>query len=185
MLPLVITDLVTASELATSARWTDRVISIRTPGDPRPAWLSTRRAHALPLVFDDHGSRLTPGRPTLAHVGRAVRFARTSGAPLLVHCTAGVSRSTGIALVLLADRLGDPERACEVLDSTIIASRGLGWRRHERCRPNRLVVRLGDALLGLDGALLAARDRWWVLRWQDRDDAWFGHRRTRPEPAGG
>lgn len=58
--------------------------------------------------------------------------------PLLVHCRAGVSRSTAIALAIAADRLGagNERHACEWLRET-----------YPQAKPNRLVVFLADEVL--------------------------------------
>jgi len=66
-------------------------------------------------------------------VARALRFARTSD-KLIVSCRAGQSRSAALAYLVACQSWG-AERALGVLDPT----------RHI---PNRLVVSLGDRLLG-------------------------------------
>ena len=85
--------------------------------------------------------------PELEHVQQALTFAREINGPLLVHCRAGVSRSTAIALAILADRLdaGNERQACE-------------WLRqaYPQAQPNRLVVFLVDELLGRGQALIKA-----------------------------
>ena len=76
--------------------------------------------------------------PELEHVQQALTFAREINGPLLVHCRAGVSRSTAIALAMVADRLGagNERQACEWLQQI-----------YPQAQPNRLVVFLADQVL--------------------------------------
>lgn len=64
---------------------------------------------------------------------------------LLVHCFAGVSRSTATALVAHVVKSGSPGRSARAL-------------RHAapHALPNRRVVALADEILGLDGELIRA-----------------------------
>lgn len=66
---------------------------------------------------------------------------------MLVHCWAGVSRSTAAAYVILCDRLG-PGRELEI-------ARALRWRAPHAC-PNSLMVRLADEALGRNGRMTGA-----------------------------
>lgn len=70
------------------------------------------------------------------------------GAPLLIHCYAGVSRSMAAALITLHQRYYRDERS---------AAAALRAAAPHAC-PNRRLVALGDGLLGCEGRLLAARD---------------------------
>lgn len=68
---------------------------------------------------------------------------------LLIHCEAGVSRSTATALIINACWLGpgfEDEAMCRVVAQRPYAI------------PNRRMVELADRLLSLDGRLLQARD---------------------------
>lgn len=130
----------------------DVVISIADAGtttltfhkDPRPAHLVLR--------FDDIVAPI-PGAvaPNEMHVRAALAFARAHGGPLLVHCQAGVSRSTGIAYAIIADRLG-PGREAEV------HRRVLDIQPH--AVPNLLVVRHADEILNRAGALYRVLENW-------------------------
>jgi predicted protein tyrosine phosphatase len=66
---------------------------------------------------------------------------------LLVHCHAGVSRSTAAAILLLAQH--DPARPARDVVGQVIRSRPRAW-------PNLRIVELGDALLGRNGEIVAA-----------------------------
>ena len=66
---------------------------------------------------------------------------------LLVHCHAGVSRSTASAILLLAQH--EPARAAHDIVGQVIRLRPRAW-------PNLRMIEMGDALLGRDGEIVAA-----------------------------
>lgn len=76
---------------------------------------------------------------------------RSESGTLLIHCEAGVSRSTATALIIYACWLG-PGREDEAMRS-VVAQRPYAF-------PNRRMVAMADNLLALDGRLLQARDNW-------------------------
>jgi predicted protein tyrosine phosphatase len=87
--------------------------------------------------------------PETSHVADLIAFGKTwdRTAPLLVHCWAGISRSTAAAYILLCDihGPGHEERIAQ------------GLRFHApHAQPNRLLIRHGDLLLGRDGRMIAA-----------------------------
>jgi predicted protein tyrosine phosphatase len=87
--------------------------------------------------------------PEEAHVTRLVEFARdwTGDAPLLVHCWAGISRSTAAAFTLACER--NPG-----VDERLIARR---LREASRtATPNRRIVALADDMLGRRGRMVDA-----------------------------
>jgi predicted protein tyrosine phosphatase len=133
------------------------LISIRAPGarDLGPAGLVV--ADRLSLEVDD---TLDPSvAPTMQVVlGRALDFvhALPSEARLLVHCAAGVSRSTALCLAILA-RYAGPERAGPLLH---------GLRRS--AVPNLLMVEEADRMLGAAGRLIATAKRFPCRSW----DVW-------------
>ena len=67
---------------------------------------------------------------------------------MLVHCYAGVSRSTAAALIALAIRA--PRREEEAVRALSDAA--------PHAYPNRRIIALADGLLGLDGRLSLARE---------------------------
>ena len=92
-------------------------------------------------------SGLTP--PAAEHVAELLDFVQRwdKDAPLLIHCFAGISRSTAaafIALCALSPRI--PE------DNIAAALR----RSSDTAIPNRLFVALADKALGRDGRMVAA-----------------------------
>ena len=87
--------------------------------------------------------------PGEQHIERLLSFGRAwSGeAPMLVHCWAGISRSTAAAYILLCDRFG---AGCE---SEVAKALRL---RAPHAFPNALMVQLADAALARDGRMSAA-----------------------------
>lgn len=106
--------------------------------------------------------------PRPGHVDAALRFARenTQGT-LLVHCKAGIARSTAIALAVIADRIGPGSE-----DEAV--SRLLSIR--PEAAPNILMVGFADDLLGRDGRLVAA---WNAV--ENSEPEYAAHRRQKLE----
>ena len=72
---------------------------------------------------------------------------------LLVHCTAGIGRSPAVALLALSalESERDPmEHMARIIESCECSHI---W-------PNRLVVELGDSILGREGAVVSVLDEW-------------------------
>jgi predicted protein tyrosine phosphatase len=87
--------------------------------------------------------------PCESHVSDLVRFAREwdRGAPLLIHCWAGISRSTAAAFITLCAL--NPE------GTELDLARALR-RASPTAYPNRLLVALGDEALARKGRMIAA-----------------------------
>jgi predicted protein tyrosine phosphatase len=87
--------------------------------------------------------------PCEDHVSNLVRFAREwdRQAPLLIHCWAGISRSTAAAFISLC--------ALNPAGSELELARALR-RASPTAYPNRLLVALGDEILSRDGRMIAA-----------------------------
>lgn len=87
--------------------------------------------------------------PTEEHISRLLAFSRSwdGRLPMLLHCYAGVSRSTAAAFAVLCDRLGPghEDHAARLVRE-----------RAPHADPNRLIVRIADSLLGRDGRMVRA-----------------------------
>ncbi len=126
------------------------MISIGAPGDPAPASFK-QSASRIRLEFhdviEDTDSEFGP---RTWHVEEVVDFAQAiqhEEGTLLVHCEAGISRSSAAALTAFATWLGVGKEQ-DAVDRTYVAQ--------PQAQPNSLFVELADDLLGRDGALIAA-----------------------------
>lgn len=138
-----------------SALDVSHVLSILDPGWPVPAAFGAFRRHErLELRFHDVIDE-EPGSvvPQSAHVEQFLAFGRALGADqvdrphILVHCHAGISRSSASLAVLLAQAV--PGCSAAAIFAEIMRLRPCIW-------PNLRIVELGDALLGRNGDLIAA-----------------------------
>ena len=131
------------------------VLSILDPGTPEPEAFGAYGEHErLALRFhdiiDDQPDQIAP---SVADVRQLLDFGRdllTEPARtrhLLVHCYAGVSRSTAAMTLLLAQ--ARPERPAAEALAEVVRIRPIAW-------PNLRIIELGDALLGRGGELVAA-----------------------------
>ena len=132
------------------------VLSILDPDWPVPEAFGAFGEHAkLELRFHDviepDIAGTTPPREedvsALLAFGRDLMAEPPADAHLLVHCHAGVSRSTASMALVLAQGL--PDIAADRIFAEVLRIRGKAW-------PNLRIVEMGDALLGRGGALVAA-----------------------------
>ena len=128
------------------------VVSILDPDFPEPLVLGAFPVGGRVLYrFDDvirvRADAQAPSRDDVERLlDLGARLRDQPVAHLLVHCHAGVSRSTAAAAILMAhDNPGREREAFAVVE-----------RLRPRSWPNSLMVRLGDEALGRDGALVAA-----------------------------
>jgi predicted protein tyrosine phosphatase len=135
------------------------VLSILDPDYPEPADFAAYGPHKrLTLRFDDildPAPGLAP--PERHHIEALLEFGRGLGAVagdplghLLVHCHAGISRSTASMATLLAE--ARPAMDEDAIFARIREIRPQAW-------PNSRMIGLADDLLGLDGRLSAALRR--------------------------
>ena len=130
------------------------VISILDPGVAEPDIFRSFTGHErLDLrfhdVIDEHEGMIAPQRndiERLLQFGRSIMRSRSQGR-LLIHCHAGLSRSTAAAVLLLAQAQLD--RPPEAAVSRMLEIRPNAW-------PNLRMIELGDELLRCDGKLIAA-----------------------------
>lgn len=131
------------------------VLSILDPDHPEPTAFGAYGEHErLELRFHDvinvEGSMQAP---TPADVERVLAFGRDLLAEpagcgrLLVHCHAGISRSTAALTMILAQ--ARPDRPAADALAAVVAIRDKAW-------PNLLMIEYADAMLGRGGELIAA-----------------------------
>lgn len=109
----------------------------------------------ISLVFDDVVSMVDPScvLPSKEHVQQIIDFAADMATDIafdkkpkvLIHCYAGISRSTAAAMIVLA-RLSHKEKANEHY-KTVLAVRDIA-------EPNTLMLEYADTMMGLNGALI-------------------------------
>jgi predicted protein tyrosine phosphatase len=130
------------------------VLSILDPGWPDPvAFNDFGPHHRIGLRFNDIIAAM-PGEipPTREDVALLLDYGRevtTAGpdAHLLIHCHAGVSRSTASAALLLAQ--AEPQRPAVEIFAEIARLRPRAW-------PNLLILEYGEAALGRPGEIVPA-----------------------------
>lgn len=131
------------------------VLSILDPDWPVPEAFGTYGEHEkLELRFHDVIEEM-PGMvmPREEHVRALLAFGRDllaeppEDAHLLVHCHAGISRSTAALTLILAEGL--PEVPAEAILAEVLRIREKAW-------PNLRMLEMGDAMLGRGGTLPAA-----------------------------
>ena len=131
------------------------VVSILDPKTPDPAVFKTYSPHARTVYRFDDVIRVIPGfmAPSSRDVERVLEFGATLGggavSHLLIHCHAGVSRSTATAAILMVQQ--NPGREEDAF-ALIRKVRPRSW-------PNSRMVDFADTLLGCNGALKAALAR--------------------------
>jgi predicted protein tyrosine phosphatase len=126
------------------------VLSIIDSHEPRPPALDDffEIDHAL-IRFDDVVDEY-PGFEacTPRHIAQVLEFGErvhaTAGSHVLVHCHAGVSRSTAAAAILMCQHAPGQEEAAFL---KLLELRKHGW-------PNTRMVQFADTLLKRDGAML-------------------------------
>lgn len=135
------------------------VLSILDPAYPEPNDFAAYGPHKrLTLRFDDIIAP-TPGMetPEREHIEQLLEFGKGLAAAvddplhhLLIHCHAGISRSTASMTILLAE--ARPETEEDVLFAHIREIRPQAW-------PNSRMIAMADELLGRDGRLTQALRR--------------------------
>jgi predicted protein tyrosine phosphatase len=138
---------------ATAARHRpSHVLTLLSPGHEPDAGQQPRFDRHLQLFFHD----ITESRddliaPDAEAIDAILAFARgwTGSSPMLVHCWAGISRSSAAAFIIACAR----NPGCE----NVIADELR--RRAPFATPNRLMVALADAQLQRAGRMIAAIER--------------------------
>jgi predicted protein tyrosine phosphatase len=125
-----------------------RIVSILDPGTKIPVELGGFSAKTLTLMFHDivEVGANDEVLPEHSHIEAILDFDRAAIASdrLVVHCHAGVSRSTASFVALLAQRR--PKREA-VLLAELRSIRPCSW-------PNSRIIALADDILGTCGSLM-------------------------------
>lgn len=142
-----------------ATRGVTHVLSILDPDWPEPDALLAFAPHVR-ATFRFH-DQIEPGPgvilPQKADVGAILAFGRDAGdiSHLLIHCHAGISRSTASMLMVLAQAHADESE--DTVVRRLLAIRPQAW-------PNSRMIGFADELLGRDGRLLAAASRIYARR---------------------
>lgn len=157
-----ISELVAHSDVAAT-----HVLSILDPAEPVPEAFQSYGAHAkLELRFDDiiqDTDGLIAPQPTdvrqILAFGKDLLTEARQDASLLIHCHAGISRSTAAMTLILAQAL--PGHSAEAIIGIVHGIREKAW-------PNLRIIELGDALLEREGSLIAAAADLYQLQLEKR-----------------
>ena len=125
------------------------LISMLAPEDPIVTPRGFPPERHLKLSFDDIADEI-PGHvaPAEEHIEAILDHATgwDRDDPVVVHCFAGISRSTAAALILLTMEANGHE----------VAAARLLRRQAPHAQPNPRMIAIADRLLGRDGRLVAA-----------------------------
>jgi predicted protein tyrosine phosphatase len=128
------------------------LLTLLSPGHPEADWRASACARHVRLAFHDIVEPM-PGLtlPDRGMMQAVLDFGREHEPqrPLLIHCWAGISRSSAAAFAIACDRNPGFERdiAHELR------------RRAPFVTPNRLMVRLADEMLARDGRMVEAIEK--------------------------
>ena len=140
------------AELEQFAGDVTHILGILDPGTPQPDGYvhhpqALRDEFRFYDIVADDGSRTMPSEADVAAILKVgEKLAAQPVRHLLVHCFAGVSRSTASAVALMAQR--NPGRAADIFAA-------LGDIR-PRAWPNTVMIGHADRMLGLGGTLVEA-----------------------------
>jgi predicted protein tyrosine phosphatase len=127
------------------------VLSILDPEWPEPAAFQAFDPHFRATLRFHDAIEPDPGLvlPQKADVAAILAFGRDAGeaSRLLIHCHAGISRSTAAMLMILAQ--ADPHESEDAIAERLIEIRRQAW-------PNSRMIGFADELLDRGGRLLAA-----------------------------
>lgn len=123
---------------------------------PTPPQIPPSRHHRCTV---DDIVEMKPGQTVAQteHISDLIEFLHSWDADtsLLIHCMAGVSRSTAVALIGHTLKTDDPSRSAKALRQAA----PYAW-------PNPRIVSLADEILGLNGRLSLAREEMGPANWE-------------------
>ncbi len=126
------------------------IVSLLSPGSMIDTPPGIDRKNHLPVEIHDITEAIDGHtHPMRAHAAMLIDFARRwdTGRPLLVHCWAGVSRSTASAFIIACTHnpdIAETEIACQIRSRSPTAT------------PNAMLVSHADQLLERDGRMVDA-----------------------------
>jgi predicted protein tyrosine phosphatase len=148
-----------------SERGVTHVLSILDPGWPEPEAFEDFDPHFRATLRFHDAIEPDPGvvLPQKSDVDSILAFARDAGdvRHLLIHCHAGISRSTAAMLMILAQ--AHPHESEDAVVDRLLEIRPQAW-------PNSRMIAFADELLGRNGQLSAAVARIYVKRLEMRPD---------------
>jgi len=149
-MPRILVTPLSGLEAAMASHGPSHIVTLLSPDHliPTPSGFAAER-HLKLGVNDIVDPSLGEAPPAREHMDRLLEFSRgwDAGAPLLIHCWAGISRSMASAYAILCDRLGEGRE--EEIARAI-------RRRAPHANPNRLLVAHADAALARNGKMVAA-----------------------------
>lgn len=127
----------------------DGIITIEDTHIEEPFRVDSDGPEQLILSFDDISVPMEGYlEPEKKHIHAALRFgykiAKQTGGSILIHCHAGISRSSALALAIIAQRLGEGKEEEAVHQLEMI---------NPNCRPNKSLVWMTDEILGRNSRL--------------------------------
>lgn len=122
------------------------LVSIGDPDAPAPEGFENV-THRLRLLFEDTDDAAGPRQRDVQRIIRLARKFVGKKARILVHCEAGISRSSAAAIIMYAVVLG-PGKEAEAFERVM--------RQRPIASPNGRMIELADGLLKRDGALIRA-----------------------------
>jgi predicted protein tyrosine phosphatase len=142
-----------------AARGVTHILSILDPEWPDPEAFLAFDPHFRAILRFHDAIEPAPGvvLPARSDVGTILAFGRDAGdvTHLLIHCHAGISRSTAAMLMILAQ--AHPDEGENAVVDRLVAIRPQAW-------PNSRMIGFADELLNRNGRLLAAVGRIYARR---------------------
>lgn len=120
------------------------IISLLDPRDSLPLTSQITSCERLHLVFEDVLDETDKNAPTREQVQTLLSWTKNlpRDAVVLIHCFAGISRSTAAAIGILAQETKNIEKSIEIIKS----------QRPNLC-PNPVISKFADDILGFNGQL--------------------------------
>jgi len=137
----------------------DAVISIVDPEDNNPEVLKDipvlkMKFHDICFELFNNEKYIIPTRENVDDIFHFGAFKYKKDTKLLVHCFAGISRSSAAAIIALCPHYGYENAVKMVADVDVYMSEGLYEKGSLWFMPNNLMIRYADERLVLDGALV-------------------------------